>query len=258
MWRVTATRWRYLPTGWQRDNEMKSRAKKWRTGQQPQGGTWVHTLVTGTLPGKGPSTTQQGEQFSSTAVVLHCCSVCFFCPTATRSLFLAFNLITVDAAGVMRTRGQRYDGGVICKQTAFEFLGMVWDGRGGWGLKIPQTGYEARCWGWRTPTSDKRMSSINATVARQRGRKRGNAGEWVCLKKKTTKNRGWGGGRSVYGYVSLDKRLNLSGAGYPPGTPSQSISSGSQLSILALRISNKNSRWMFFFRNEVKMPEATD
>lgn len=82
---------------------------------------------------------------------------------------------------VMRTRGQRYDGSVICKQTAFQFSGMGWDGRGGWGLKIPQTGYEARCWGWRTPTSDKRMCSINATVARQWGRKRGNAGGWVCL-----------------------------------------------------------------------------
>lgn len=41
------------------------------------------------------------------------------------------------------------------------------------GLKIPQTGYEALCWGWRPQTSDKRMCSINATVARKRERKRG-------------------------------------------------------------------------------------
>lgn len=124
----------------------------------------------------------------------------FFCPTVTRNLFFVFNLITVDAAGVMRTRGQRYD---ICKQTAFEFSGMGWDRRAVWGLKIPQTGYEARCWGWRTPTSDKRMCSINATVACQQGRKRGNAGEWVCLRVSKKKKGGGGVGVGVAAFMVM-------------------------------------------------------
>lgn len=76
------------------------------------------------------------------------------------------------------------------------------------GLKIPQTGYEACCWGWRTPTSDKRMCSINATVARQWGRKRG-SDRRVCL---------CGRALIVYGCDLADKRLNLSGTGYPHGT----------------------------------------
>lgn len=102
--------------------------QKMKDGPTTTGGHLSSYAGYGTLPGKGPSTTQQDEQFSSTAVVLLFFFVC--CTTVTRSLFFAFNLITGDAAGVMRTRGQRYDGSVICKQTAFEFssMGLGWVG----------------------------------------------------------------------------------------------------------------------------------
>lgn len=64
-----------------------------------------------------------------------------------------------------------------------------------------------------------------------RGEKRRRVGVFAGFKKKKKnqiKKTGVGvGGRSVYGCALLDKRLNLSGAGYPPGTPSQSIRSGS-------------------------------
>lgn len=44
----------------------------------------------------------------------------------------------------------------------------AWGSQAGGRIKIPQTGYEAYRRGYRMPTSDKRMCSINAAVARQR------------------------------------------------------------------------------------------
>ena len=184
--------------------QQKKKRKEMKDEQWPQGGTSVHVLVTGMEPKRAVDNSTGGTILvENDAAGL---TAPFSAPWDGHSTYISrHDLICPCQRNCrlltwMKPQTKHRATRPLCKQISLCSRAK--------GLKIPQTGYEARCWGWRTPTSDKRICSINATVARQWGRKRGSVRR-ACLRGRVL---------IVYGCDLADKRLNLSGTGYPHGT----------------------------------------
>lgn len=186
-------------TAWQRDEKP---CKKWRTGQQPQGGTWVHMLVTGTLPGKGPSTTQQGEQFSSTVVVL----LFFFVPQwheafSSHSIWLPLTLPVSWEPEVKDTTAASF----VSKHFIFPGHGVGWEG------KVGAKNTLDRIWSplLRLENSDVRQEDVQhqchcGTSAGKEEGKRRRVGVFVGFKKKKKKI-GAGAGAAAFMVIAWQK-----------------------------------------------------
>lgn len=226
----SSTWWRYLPTGLQRDDEMKSRAKKMKDGPTTTGG---HLS---SYAGYGHSARKRAINDSAgwTILVNSGCSPFFF-SFLSDSDTKPFLRIQSD----YRWRCRCHENSRSKDMTAASFVskqplssrargGMGWEGR------VGAKNTSDRIWSplLRLENSDVRQEDVQhqCHCGTSAGKEEGETQESGCVcgfQKNLIKNRGWGGGCSVYGYALLNKRLNLSGAGYPPGTPSQSISSGS-------------------------------
>lgn len=147
--------------------------QKWRTHNQPQGGT-SHL----SLPASHPAEKQSYQQLGGRSVLLSAVVISLplrLCPPSWRQCVL----LHLDDSGDQGMR-QPPPPTLLTKNEGR----VLRRGR----IKIPQTGYEGCRWGNRMPTSGWRMCSTNATVACQRvgggGGRGGNAGGWGAVNPK--------------------------------------------------------------------------